>query len=364
MKYLKRYKLLENLAQARAIVRNSRKHMKQEKFEQILDVTNSDEYTGIITKLIFDDNVNENDAFRLYNYLSEYWDGDVSILDGLSYREIVKIVYSEDDYDTTVERILDIITTDWDSDIEDEELLPLKIGSSFNGMRGGGVTITLKGDEIVDLVSRKVGMSKEDFLKFFKDNKTAILNNDRFTQYSALTDILLYHIYGPDAHPLAGYDMEDQNDSGCSGEETNKKYSYNIHKSYWGRKMIEQSYGTIAKWFQDIATDRFLAAFYGNDCYGLYGNKLEDLFNVPSNDMLENFEILFGGDNIKRVKNVRNGAVITLYLDVLFEELNDRLHFVDSTKEEFMEAMIEPFSKEKTEFHNGVLRVKILDTGL
>ncbi len=65
MKYLKS-RVLENVSFAKAILRKSGVEQTDEKYLKIIEKTNRDGYTGLITKLVFIDNVELDEALDLY----------------------------------------------------------------------------------------------------------------------------------------------------------------------------------------------------------------------------------------------------------------------------------------------------------
>ena len=73
MKYLKEFDLIiENMAQARKILKDNDINKDDEKFKAITDKTNKDGYTGFITKLVFEFAMNIEGALDIYDELKKY----------------------------------------------------------------------------------------------------------------------------------------------------------------------------------------------------------------------------------------------------------------------------------------------------
>jgi hypothetical protein len=94
MKYLKS-RVLENISFAKAILRKSGVEQTDEKYLKIIEKTNRDGYTGLITKLVFIDNVELDEALDLYEILKDK-KIDVSKLNKMSYDTILDLVYQDD----------------------------------------------------------------------------------------------------------------------------------------------------------------------------------------------------------------------------------------------------------------------------
>ena len=104
MKYIKnRNMLLENIAQSKAILRKLGLTIEDDIYQKIIDTTNKDGYTGFITKLVFKDDVDLDEALDLYTSLKELGI-DLAKVSKKSYDEILDIVYSdEEDTDESTE---------------------------------------------------------------------------------------------------------------------------------------------------------------------------------------------------------------------------------------------------------------------
>jgi len=72
MRYLKEFDyIIENMSQARKILKDNDIDKDDERFKKITDKTNRDGYTGFITKLVFEMAMEVDSALRLYDDLKE-----------------------------------------------------------------------------------------------------------------------------------------------------------------------------------------------------------------------------------------------------------------------------------------------------
>ena len=96
MKWIKRREsILENISQAKAILRKSGESTDNQDYLKIIEKTNKDGYTGILTKLVFKEGVDIDEVLSLYDTLKDKKInvGDIS---KKSYDDILDFVYSEE----------------------------------------------------------------------------------------------------------------------------------------------------------------------------------------------------------------------------------------------------------------------------
>jgi hypothetical protein len=96
MKRLLKYEqILENLAQARAILRRNNLDQSDERFQKIINATERDGYTGVLTKYVYSDGIEIDEVLDLYKGLKEK---SINLADivRLSYDEVVDLVFTEE----------------------------------------------------------------------------------------------------------------------------------------------------------------------------------------------------------------------------------------------------------------------------
>jgi hypothetical protein len=97
MKYILKYdSILENLSQAKAVLRKVGSDVGDERYKKILDKTNKDGYTGLITKLVFIDEIEIDEVLSLYDQIKQN-KLDSGKLIKLSYDEILDLIYDFSD---------------------------------------------------------------------------------------------------------------------------------------------------------------------------------------------------------------------------------------------------------------------------
>jgi len=118
MRYLKEFDyIIENMSQARKILKDNDISKEDPKFKKIIDKTNRDGYTGFVTKLVFEMGMVVDSALRLYDDLKEQ-----SIDVGSS--NIKKILDSKVANGVKIQEIINIIRkTKKDSEKNNFELL-------------------------------------------------------------------------------------------------------------------------------------------------------------------------------------------------------------------------------------------------
>jgi hypothetical protein len=96
MKSFQDFILNENLAQAKSILQKKGLTVDDETYKKIIQKTNRDGYTGLITKLILVDGEDMQEVFDLYNDLKKH-SYDLAKISKLPYDEIIDYVYQEVD---------------------------------------------------------------------------------------------------------------------------------------------------------------------------------------------------------------------------------------------------------------------------
>lgn len=86
MRYLSQYRVFENIAQARLILRRNNISIDNDDFKKIIAKTNRDGYTGLLTRLVFEDGVDVNEIIGIYDDLKG---------SGLNLAEISKLSYDQ-----------------------------------------------------------------------------------------------------------------------------------------------------------------------------------------------------------------------------------------------------------------------------
>lgn len=94
MRYLSRYKIYENVAQARAILRRNKVSDNDVSFKKILDTTNRDGYTGILTKWAFEDGVDLDEVLGLYTDIKSS-NLNIADINKLSYEDALESIYPD-----------------------------------------------------------------------------------------------------------------------------------------------------------------------------------------------------------------------------------------------------------------------------
>jgi hypothetical protein len=97
MRYVNKFDyIVENVAQARAILNKNRITYDNPVYQEILKTTKRDGYTGFITKIIFDLGVDKDDAIEIY-YKVKKDSADVGKLNGMSKEEVEKILINNEE---------------------------------------------------------------------------------------------------------------------------------------------------------------------------------------------------------------------------------------------------------------------------
>ena len=97
MRYVNKFDyIVENVAQARAILSRNRITYDNPIYQEILKATKRDGYTGFITKIIFDLGVDKDDAIEIY-YKVKKDSSDVGKLNSMTKEEAEKILVSEEE---------------------------------------------------------------------------------------------------------------------------------------------------------------------------------------------------------------------------------------------------------------------------
>lgn len=91
----------ENISYAKAILRKKNIEPNNDNYKKILDITKSDGYTGLLTKLHFVDNIEINELEQLYNDLKDK-KINVSSLLKKSYDEVLDEVYDDIDVENGI----------------------------------------------------------------------------------------------------------------------------------------------------------------------------------------------------------------------------------------------------------------------
>lgn len=94
MRYLSSYKIYENVAQARAILRRNKVSDSDINFKKILDTTNRDGYTGILTKWVFEDGIDLDEVLGLYTDIKSS-NLNIADINKLSYEDVLEKIYPE-----------------------------------------------------------------------------------------------------------------------------------------------------------------------------------------------------------------------------------------------------------------------------
>ena len=90
------YQIFENLAQAKSVLRKSNVSESDEKFQKIINATNKDGWTGLMTKFVFIEGKDVDEVLSLYNDLKNS-KLDLGKLNKLSYEEVIDEVYKSVD---------------------------------------------------------------------------------------------------------------------------------------------------------------------------------------------------------------------------------------------------------------------------
>jgi hypothetical protein len=106
MKFLDEYKILENISQAKAILRKVNKNVDDINYNKIIDKTNKDGYTGLLTKLFFIDKVDLEEVLNLYDDL-KHKKIDVGQISKKTYDEILDFVYDDIIEENNIEYLFD-----------------------------------------------------------------------------------------------------------------------------------------------------------------------------------------------------------------------------------------------------------------
>jgi len=99
MKYINKFDyIVENMAQARAILNRTKNNYDNPVFQEIVKETKRDGYTGFITKLVFEMGFNKEDALKIYKKIKDEGT-DVGALQKASADDIEKILSDKEPID-------------------------------------------------------------------------------------------------------------------------------------------------------------------------------------------------------------------------------------------------------------------------
>ena len=90
----KEYKIYENLAQAKSILRKFNGSIEDDEFLQIADATNKDGWTGLLTRLVYKDSIDLDEVLGFYPDLKKS-KLDLGKLNKMSYDDIVDSLYKD-----------------------------------------------------------------------------------------------------------------------------------------------------------------------------------------------------------------------------------------------------------------------------
>ena len=93
---IKKYRnfIKENISYTKAVLRKTGTERDNEDYLKILDTTKKDGYTGLLTKLVFIDEVDIDEVLDIYTFIKEKG-LDVSKLLKLSYEDISDMVFDD-----------------------------------------------------------------------------------------------------------------------------------------------------------------------------------------------------------------------------------------------------------------------------
>ena len=95
----KEYQIYENLAQAKSILRKNNGSIEDDEFLQIADATNKDGWTGLLTRLVYKDNIDVEEVLGVYPDLKKS-KLDLGKLNKMSYDDIVDSLYDDANSDS------------------------------------------------------------------------------------------------------------------------------------------------------------------------------------------------------------------------------------------------------------------------
>ena len=93
------YKIFENIAQAKSILRKNNGSQEDEDFQKIVSTTNKDGWTGLLTRLVYKDGVDVDEVISFYPDLKKS-KMDLGKLNKMSYDDIIDLLYQESDEKT------------------------------------------------------------------------------------------------------------------------------------------------------------------------------------------------------------------------------------------------------------------------
>jgi hypothetical protein len=230
MRYLKDFDyIIENMSQARKILKENDISKDNKDFKKILDKTNRDGYTGFITKLVFEMGMDTDSALRLYDDLKE---NNIDI----GSRDIKKILDNNVSNNIKIKNIIDIVRKSKNK-VNDFELIFKSHGfdvykiNNYEGIMYTGspawclktksyfdqYTKTKKGTQFVLIDSRLVKDSGE-----FNITVPKTWNGDRYSKpgYESLR-------YGITVYPSGRMDVFDDNNTQTLINSTNGEIESN-----------------------------------------------------------------------------------------------------------------------------------------
>lgn len=321
MKHLRSYtKILENLAQAKAIIRKKGVDQSDPIYQQILTATNRDGYTGLIVRFVFKDGVDIQEALDLYGTFKQE-NIDAGKLSKMSYDDILDLVFSDVSDDKGIKYVFDIdnyrcyLVTKYEDGLDiNSPAWCLKTKSHWDRYTevNGGVNFTLIDKNYVDRNNIKLPVPNTFF-------------GDVYTNIQKPTIRLGFTIYR-----TGSYEAFNDNNTHIRDEKISEKlYSYLKDNGLLVRAdvNIEDYIDGIIEYIEDyfgendIPTNSFRGGIItqfdtGEDDGGITAERLvEDMLNVELDGInLKQFFLENKGEIMKSTLSTWNGVMdIVLY---------------------------------------------------